>query len=133
MQKSEWVKLVEFIVALLLRAMEPNLVADKDDSEPSKLPTGVRATPTMHTSATIPRKRKQIKLRSNRNMTSIKMRLHVKVLPHGPYIYINLSRSTFFNSIVMLACSFNKLAKNHFSYHATQKPKVLSKLNCLPD
>ena len=31
-------------------AMEPSLVADKDEREPRKPPIGVRATPTMHTS-----------------------------------------------------------------------------------
>lgn len=30
--------------------MEPSFVADNDDNEPSRLPIGVLATPTIHTS-----------------------------------------------------------------------------------
>lgn len=32
-------------------AIEPSLVAEKDEREPRSPPIGVRATPTMHTSA----------------------------------------------------------------------------------
>lgn len=32
-------------------AIDPSLVAEKEDKEPRKAPIGVRATPTTHTSA----------------------------------------------------------------------------------
>lgn len=37
-------------------AIDPSLVADKDESVPKKPPIGVRATPTMQTSVHKPRK-----------------------------------------------------------------------------
>lgn len=38
------------LLILLLIAIEPSLVADREDKEPSNAPIGVRATPAIHTS-----------------------------------------------------------------------------------
>lgn len=48
------------VILLPSIAIEPSLVADKDERDPRSAPIGVRATPTMHTSVQKKKKKSRI-------------------------------------------------------------------------
>lgn len=53
-------------------AIEPSFVADTDESEPRKPPIGVRAIPTMQTSAKKKQNKQKMKVKENRDGLKLK-------------------------------------------------------------